>query len=284
MLDVDGLVAGYGARRGFRPPEARDAVLHGIGLSARGGETIALLGPNGCGKTTLLRCLAGVLRPWEGNVRWDGRDLTSLAPKARARLVSVVPQRERLPEGMTAMSLVLLGRFSHLAWHGRYSTADREAAEAALADVGALEFADRNVSELSGGEVQRVLLARALAPGTPLLLLDELSAGLDVARMIELFDLLERQRRRGRCLVVAMHDCNLAGMYATRLVGMRDGRLLFDGPVETAFTEENLSALYAVPVHVFPHPALGIAQAVPGGGHGPRGASGDSASLGGGDG
>jgi iron complex transport system ATP-binding protein len=278
VLEVTGLTAGYGGsiRGTERIPHTHRAVLQGIDLTARSGETIALLGPNGCGKTTLLRCIAGTLAPWKGKVRWDDRDMASLRPKPRARLVSVVPQRERLPEGMTAWSLVMLGRFPHLSWHGRYSATDRDAAERALDDVGALDIAHRRMEELSGGEVQRVLLARALAPETPLLLLDELAAGLDASRTVDLFDLLEGQRRRGRCLIIAMHDCNLAATYATRLVGLRDGRMLFDGPITAAFTEENLSALYAMPMHVLPHPKWGIAQALPGCGNGPRTAPGNS--------
>ena len=133
----------------------------------------------------------------------------------------------------------------------------------ALEETGALPLAGRQVSELSGGELQRVALARTLAQQSPVLLLDELAAGLDLARMLELFDLLERRRRAGAALLLVMHDCNLAAQYATRLLGLREGRVLFDGPVRRCFTAENLRALYAVDLHIVPHPRNGLPQALP---------------------
>ena len=109
----------------------------------------------------------------------------------------------------------------------------------------------------------RLALARTLAQQSPVLLLDELAAGLDLARMLELFDLLERRRRAGAALLLVMHDCNLAAQYATRLLGLREGRVLFDGPVRRCFTAENLRALYAVDLHIVPHPRNGLPQALP---------------------
>ena len=252
LLAVTDLVAGYGRR----------PVLQGLTFCLRAGECAALLGPNGSGKTTLLRALSGVLAPWSGEVRLADRPLASLRPRERARRVAVVPQRGPCPEDLTAREMVLLGRYAHLSPWGWYGPGDHRAADCALAATDTTGLAHRRLHELSGGELQRVLLARALAQESPLLLLDELAAGLDLARMTGLFDLLERRRAAGACVLMAVHDCNLAALYATRLLGLREGRLAFDGPVRQVFTEENLSALYQTPVTVLPHPLWGLPQAL----------------------
>ena len=254
LLAVTDLVAGYGRR----------PVLQGLTFCLRAGECAALLGPNGSGKTTLLRALSGVLAPWSGEVRLADRPLASLRPRERARRVAVVPQRGPCPEDLTAREMVLLGRYAHLSPWGWYGPGDHRAADCALAATDTTGLAHRRLHELSGGELQRVLLARALAQESPLLLLDELAAGLDLARMTGLFDLLERRRAAGACVLMAVHDCNLAALYATRLLGLREGRLTFDGPVRQVFTEENLSALYQTPVTVLPHPLWGLPQALSG--------------------
>ena len=236
--------------------------LENVDLHIGFGRIVGLLGPNGSGKTTLLRTISGVLAPQAGSIELLGRPLTSLSPRQRARMVAVVPQRGQLPQGLTARQMVLLGRFAHLGWLGAYGREDYTAADSALDETGAAPLAHRRLTELSGGELQRVLLARALAQQSPLLLLDELAAGLDWARMVELFDLLERRRAAGACVLMAVHDCNLAALYATRLMGLKGGNLVFDGPVAKVFTEENLGALYNIPICVLPHPRWGLPQAL----------------------
>lgn len=237
--------------------------LADVNLTIEPGRIVGLLGPNGSGKTTLLRVLAGSLVPTAGMVQVQGADIRRLSPRERARRVAVLSQRSAAPQGMTALQMVLLGRYPWLGWWGSYSAEDRRIAHEALEETGALPLAGRQVSELSGGELQRVALARTLAQQSPVLLLDELAAGLDLARMLELFDLLERRRRAGAALLLVMHDCNLAAQYATRLLGLREGRVLFDGPVRRCFTAENLRALYAVDLHIVPHPRNGLPQALP---------------------
>lgn len=264
MICCRDLYAGYGPR----------TVLHGLNICANAGETVALLGPNGSGKTTLLSTLSGVLTPRRGNIFLGDPTsphtneapvpLNRLSPRERARRVAVVPQRvEHLPH-IRVRDMVLLGRYAYLSWWGSYGPEDHHAADEALDLTGTHSLSRRYIEELSGGELQRVLLARALAQQTPVLLLDELSAGLDVARMKELFDLLELRRRAGSCVVTVMHDLNLAALYATRLVGLQAGRVLFDGHVTEVFTEEYLSTLYETPIHVFPHPVCPVPQACPG--------------------
>ena len=266
MLEARALCAGYRER----------PVLQNVSFTARRGECVALLGPNGSGKTTLLRCLSGVLRAGSGSVFLQGKLLAGLKPRQRARLAAVVPQGGQLPLELTARQMVLLGRYPHLSWLGSYGRRDHEAVDAALAACQAESLAPRRLAELSGGELQRVLLARALAQESPLLLLDELAAGLDMARMVGLFDLLERRRAAGACVLMAVHDCNLAAVYATRLLGLKAGKLVFDGPVDAVFTEEKLSVLYDIPVDVLPHPRWGLPQALLACARGPRSSLADS--------
>ena len=260
MLEARNLCCGYKGR----------PVLQDVSFAARGGECLALLGPNGSGKTTLLRSLSGVLQAREGGIFLQGRALTALKPRQRARLAAVVPQGGEYPRELTARQMVLLGRYPHLSWLGCYGSKDHAAVDEALEACGATMLAPRRLAELSGGELQRVLLARALAQESPLLLLDELAAGLDMARMAGLFDLLERRRSAGACVLMAVHDCNLAAIYATRLLGLKAGRLVFDGSVDAVFTEEKLSALYDIPIGVLPHPLWGLPQALLARAHGPR--------------
>ncbi len=198
--------------------------------------------------------------------------LPSLAVRKRALHMAVVSQRLDTLPAIKVWDMVLLGRYPHTQWRGQwwghwwglYDESDYAAAESALADVDACNLRHKFLSELSGGELQRVLLARALAQKTSVLLLDELSSGLDVARIGELFDILDAKRHRGACIVSVMHDINMAALYATRLVGLCDGRILFDGAVHDVFTEHNLCTLYKSTLHVFKHPVLDVPQACPG--------------------
>lgn len=254
MIACRQVVAGYGAR----------PVLRDVSLAARGGECVAVLGPNGGGKTTLLRVLSGVLPRREGQVLLGGAALEELPHKERARRVAVVSQRVDALPPVSVRDMVLLGRYPYLSWFGVYSADDYAAADAALRAAGATDLAMRPVRELSGGEAQRVLLARALAQQTPTLLLDEPSTGLDMARMVEIFNVLEQRRMAGACVVAVMHDINLAALYATRMVGIKRGKVLFDGPVNQVFTEDTLRKLYDIPIHVFRHPVLPVPQACPG--------------------
>ena len=251
MLVVVNLKAGYGS----------EDILRGITFSADTGETLAILGQNGSGKTTLLHCLGGLLKPRSGDIILAGQNFYRLSPKNRARLVATLPQRPAAPEGLSVLQMTLLGRYPWLGRSGWYANEDYAVAYEAMAKTSCLELSDREFTSLSGGEAQRAFLARALAQKTPLLLLDELAAGLDMVRTAQLFDLLDDQRANGCCVIAVMHDCNMAAIYATRMLGLKNGYVLFDGPVEQVFTEENLSELYGVQIKVFRHSALPVPQA-----------------------
>lgn len=260
MIECAGLTAGYGGRE----------VLRGIDLRLSQGEMAGLLGQNGSGKTTLLHVLSGVLGAMSGSVRLGGREIGAMRPKARAGMVASVPQRAVPVPGMTVRSLVLLGRYPYLTFFGGYGPADVSAADAALSETGLAGFAGRQATELSGGEFQTALLARALAQTTDLLLLDEAAANLDVARKAAMYGLLREKNARGLTVLSAIHDLNLAALFCDRLIFLKNGRVLADGPTRTVFTRETLEAVYETRFHVFAHPVTGAPQGVvvPGGGAG----------------
>lgn len=268
MLTLSDIRAGYGRAPSVPAGEAAHPsdVLHGVSLSVRPGEMVGLLGPNGSGKSTLLLVLSGVLRPRAGSATLDGAPLHAMPPRQRARRIAAVPQRpEHIPD-LDALSLVLMGRYPYTTLLRGYGPEDHAAAIAALRDTGCAHLAARGARTLSGGELQRVLLARALAQGADTLLLDEATAGLDVARALDILDLLHARHRSGARIVAAVHDLNLAALYCTRLVFLKQGRVVADGPVHGTFTANLLSEVYETPVAVHPHPVTGTPQAchVPG--------------------
>ena len=236
-------------------------VVKGASFAVRGGEMTAIIGPNGSGKTTLVRALAGVLPPASGEVRLDDQDVFAMRPRERARKLAVVSQRAVPLEGALVREVVLMGRYAHLSWHSLYRCEDRDAATQAMAATGVTHLAERRADTLSGGEWQRVLLARALAQGAGVLLLDEPSTGLDPGRLVELFDLLEDRRARGAAILAVLHDINLAALYAGRIIGLKNGEILFDGSPSAVFTALNLERLYDISFTVFAHPATGAPQA-----------------------
>lgn len=257
MIQVKGLRCGY---------DAGD-VLRGVDLEIPAGVIIGVLGPNGSGKTTLLHALNGILTPRDGRVCIEGRDLGTTTVRWRARRMASVAQRSAVTFPFRCLSLVLMGRYPHLSRWGGYTAEDVDAAMGAMEQTETLPLADRLVTEISGGEAQRVAIARALAQAPSILLLDEATSSLDVARKIQVFDLLVRKNReQGVTIVCAMHDLNLASLYCDRLIFLKDGGIALDGATHALFTSENLSDIYETPIMVSRHPVTGDPQAhfVPG--------------------
>ena len=249
------------------PRRASDA-LAGISLTVGGGEIVALAGPNGCGKTTLLRAASGVLTPRSGRVFCPGqnRPMHLLPPEKRARLLAVVPQMAGLPSGFTVAEAVMLGRISFHGWFGRETAADRQAVRTAIAAVGLEAAAQLSVDSLSGGMQQRVLIARALVQEASILLMDEPTAHLDVRFQIETLGLLRTFARKLGCAVVtAMHDLNLVARFADRVVLLEEGSMAYSGPPADVLTAEILSPLFGHPMHVMPHPLYGYPLILPDG-------------------
>ncbi|MHC1753478.1 ABC transporter ATP-binding protein [Humidesulfovibrio sp.] len=221
-------------------------VLRGVSLSLAPGEVLAVLGQNGAGKSTLLRCLAGALSP-QGRVEISGRPLADIPPAERARLLAFVPQHvpSRLP--MTVFEAVLLGRRPYLSWRPRPQ--DLEAVWEALALLGLEELAQREFSEISGGQRQKVSLARALAQESRLLVMDEPTSSLDLRHQLEAMTLLCAQaRERGTGVILAVHDLNLAARFAHRVILLHNGRVEADGPPGEVLTTQSIRQVYGVEV------------------------------------
>lgn len=221
-------------------------VLDGVSLTLSSGEVLAVLGPNGAGKSTLLRCLAGALSP-QGRVEISGRPLADIPPAERARLLAFVPQHvpSRLP--MTVFEAVLLGRRPYLSWRARPQ--DLEAAWQALVLLGLTDLAQREFSEISGGQRQKAALARALAQESRLLVMDEPTSSLDLRHQLEVMTLLCAQaRQRGTGVILAVHDLNLAARFAHRVILLHNGRVEADGPPAEVLTTQSIRRVYGVEV------------------------------------
>jgi iron complex transport system ATP-binding protein len=247
-LTATRITAGYGA----------EPVLHEVSVTLGQGELVGLIGPNGCGKSTLLRCLSRTLRISSGTLQLDGRDIMAWPPREAARRLAFVPQQEAALFEFTVRDLVLMGRYPHLErWKGE-TERDYKIVMQALADADILHLADRPVTQLSGGEHRRVLLARALAQQTPLLLLDEPTAHLDVTHQVELLTLVRQQTRsQGQGALAALHDLNQAAEFCDRLILMRSGHIIAQGAPEAVLTAANLRTAYNAEGQIGSNPVTG---------------------------
>jgi iron complex transport system ATP-binding protein len=225
------------------------AAVRGLTFRAETGGWTALIGPNGAGKTSALRALAGLV-PYEGEVTLDGRDARRLRRRALARLVAFVPQKPETPPALTVAEYVLLGRTPHIAYLGGEGRSDRDAATRALRRLDLEDFAQRPLGSLSGGELQRAVLARALAQEAPLLLLDEPTTSLDLGRQQLVLELVDALRGDGLTVVTTMHDLTLAGQYAERLVLLDGGSVVAEGTAAEVLSAPNVSAHYGANVRV----------------------------------
>ena len=225
-------------------------ILDAVDLDVGGGEWLSIVGPNGAGKSTLLRFIAGVVAG-TGELHLDGRSAASLHRRQRAQLVALVPQSPIVPNGTSVGDYVMLGRTPHIAALAAEGPADLAAVHDALSRLDLLPFAERTLSTLSGGERQRVLIARALAQGSPILLLDEPTAALDIGHQQQVLELVDQLRRQHRLAVVStMHDLNLAGQYADRLLLLDSGRVVVSGSAADVLTEDHLRRYYGASVRV----------------------------------
>jgi iron complex transport system ATP-binding protein len=239
-------------------------VVEGLSVVIPEGRVTVIVGANACGKSTLLRGLARLLRPWAGQVLLDGHDIRRLPTRDVATKLGILPQQPIAPEGITVADLVGRGRHPHQRWFRQFSTDDEAAVTAALRATSTADLADRSVDDLSGGQRQRVWIAMALAQGTPLLLLDEPTTFLDLAHQVEVLDLLaELNQIEGRTVVLVLHDLNLACRYADHLIAMQAGAIVAQGRPGDVVTPALVAAVFDLDAHVVPDPLTGTPLVLP---------------------
>lgn len=226
-------------------------IIHGVNVSFAPGKMTALLGANGCGKSTFLNLIAGVLRPDAGEILVNETNIRLLNRKALAKMIAVVHQSNSAPGDMTVEKLVMAGRTPYREWFHGISQEDERAVREALEDTDTLELASRPVLSLSGGQMQRVWLAMALAQETDILLLDEITTYLDIHYQLELLHLIaELNRKKGLTVIMVLHDLNLALDYCQEAVVMKNGQILAAGAAEQAVEETVLEAAFDVAVSI----------------------------------
>ncbi|MFE9396591.1 ABC transporter ATP-binding protein [Streptomyces flavidovirens] len=229
-------------------------LVEDVTLRAGGGQLVGLVGPNGSGKSSLLRCVYRALRPMAGTVRLDGEDLHAMSAREGARRLAALPQESVAEFDFTVTEVVAMGRLPHQRGMARTTAEDRQACEAALSRVGAGHLADRGFLTLSGGEKQRVLIARALAQQPQALVLDEPTNHLDIAQQLEVLSLV---RDSGLTVVTALHDLNLAAVHCDLLYVIQQGRIVASGAPYDVLTPQLLAEVFGVRAHRVTHPGSG---------------------------
>ena len=239
-------------------------VISDLDFAVPAGKVTVIVGPNACGKSTLLRSMAGLHPLTAGSVLLDGSSIEQLGRKRVARTVGVLPQSSIAPDGVRVAELVARGRYPHQGWFGLARSDDDLVVAKALADTGAADLADRRVDELSGGQRQRVWIAMVLAQATDIVLLDEPTTYLDVTHQLDLLDLLaELNHERGTTVVMVLHELNLAARYADHLVMMRDGAIVEQGVPANIVTTESIRHVFGLDCQVVPDPVSGTPLVVP---------------------
>lgn len=226
------------------------AVLRELTLQIKPGEFVGILGPNGAGKSSLLRVLAGLRPASSGTVLFENQEIHRLPALERAKKIALVPQWTVMTFSFTAFEIVLMGRHPHLQRLCFESARDLEIAEKAMEATDTLRFRDRYFGELSGGEMQRLIIARAIAQDTPAILLDEPSSALDIAQQQRIYEILKQRNERGTTVIVTTHDLNLAAKYCRRILLLDHGALAADGSAEEVLQEELIEKIYSTPVQV----------------------------------
>lgn len=250
--------------RDLRLAYDRRVVSEDLSVTVPDRELTVIVGPNACGKSTLLRALARMLKPSRGAVLLDGKSIFTQPAKHVARTLGMLPQATLAPDGITVADLVSRGRYPHQSLLRQWSRADERAVDFAMAATGVADLENRLVDELSGGQRQRVWLAMALAQETPILLLDEPTTFLDITHQVEILDLLaDLHESGGHTLVAVLHDLNQACRYATHLIAMREGRIVSAGPPSDIVTEDLVEEIFGLPCRVVLDPESDTPLVVP---------------------
>ena len=253
-LAAELVTVGYGG-----DPVARD-----LTLEIPDGKVTSIVGPNGCGKSTVLRTLARLLKPSSGRVLLDGQPIDALPTREIARRLSLLPQSPTAPDGLLVRDLVGRGRHPHQRWFRQWSHDDEEIVEAALALTDTADLRDRPLDQLSGGQQQRAWIAMTLAQDTELMLLDEPTTYLDLAHQVEVLDLVARlNRERGRTVAMVLHDLNLAARYSDVVIVLNNGAVVTQGAATDVFTVEMLRDVFGLDADVLADPRTGLPIVVP---------------------
>ena len=237
-------------------------VLKGIDAAIPDGHFTAIIGANGCGKSSLLKSIINLIRPAAGSVTLDGCSITNMRPSELARNVAMLPQAPIAPEGITVAELVARGRFAWQSFFPRYSLKDHEAVATALSATRLEGLADKLLSELSGGQRQRAWIAMVLAQDTQIILLDEPTSFLDLSHQVELMQLLVRLRKQGKTIVAVLHDINQACRYADNLIALADGRVIAAGSPGEILSPALVEEAFGLKVMVASDPVSGTPMAV----------------------
>lgn len=254
-FDVRGLSAGY--------PHGRPISV-GLDLTIDRGSFVAIIGPNACGKSTLLRTIARLLPALGGSVLLDGRDIRDRGAKELAREIGLLSQSAEAPDGMRVADLIARGRYPHRRAFSAWGDADEQAVRRAMERTSVQELADRPVDELSGGQRQRVWLAMALAQETDVLLLDEPTTFLDITHQLDMLDLFRAiNREHGTTVIAVLHDLNQAARYADRIVAMRDGAIVSTGTPEEVLTPEVMARVFDLACTVISDPETATPMVIP---------------------
>ncbi len=248
-LEIENLVLGYG----------HTEVVKDLTFRVNPGEMVGLIGPNGSGKSTIIKAISNIIHPFSGRVLLDGRNVSKIPRQELARLIGVVPQMPLLPSTFTAFEIVLMGRNPHLRLFQYEGPEDMAITWQAMGKTATQSLAERMVSELSGGEIQRLIVARVLAQQPKSILLDEPTANLDINHQVEILDLI-----KGLCheenltVVITLHDLNLASQYCDRLILINEGRVHAQGTPGEVINNENVKAVYGAEGSVYTHPVNGL--------------------------
>ena len=238
-------------------------VIHDLSASIEPGGFTVIVGPNACGKSTLLRALSRLLAPKSGDVILDGKAISAYGTKEVARKLGLLPQSSVAPDGISVRDLVARGRYPHQSLWSQWSREDERAIDAALERTNTSALADRYVDELSGGQRQRVWIAMVLAQETELLLLDEPTTYLDITHQMEVLRIADELRAEGRTVVAVLHELALAARFATDLIAMRDGEIRFRGKPRDVATPYNLKDVFDLDCRVITDPELGHPVVLP---------------------
>lgn len=228
----------------------KKTILQDVNLDLAQGQITALLGPNGCGKSTLLKAIIKILKPLKGEVQFQGKNIENLDSKYISQQIAFLPQVQAIPEGITVKTLVSYGRSPYTNFWGSIKKSDKSFMEEVMKDVGILDLQDSLISELSGGQRQRAWLAMVLAQDTPFILLDEPTTYMDINHQIELMCILRRLNKKGKTIIVVLHDINQAARYCDHLILLKEGKVVSQGSTKEIMNKKLLKEVFNINVQI----------------------------------